>query len=86
MLSLLGDYHCLTILHTAKCFICLNETKKSINEFAIGYKTNPGLHINKAFIYQVEKYMHTTFGECKKHLIKATLSKKYKCVRIDNVS
>ena len=35
----------------------------------------PGLRVNKAFRDQVEKCMHTTFGELTQTFIKATLSK-----------
>ena len=61
MLPLLGDNHCLPLLHTAKKIGLMK--KKRINEFAIGYMINPGLHINRSFRDQVEKYMYTTFGE-----------------------
>ena len=50
MLSLLGANHCLPLFHMAKGSIWLNETKKDINEFIIGYMINPGLDVNKAFI------------------------------------
>ena len=32
-----------------KCFIWINEKKKRINEFMIGYMINPGLNVNKTF-------------------------------------
>ena len=50
-------------------------SKKRINELEIGYNINPGFHINKAFRYQVEKCMNTTYGELTQPFIKATLSK-----------
>ena len=62
MLPLLGSHHRLPLLHMSKRFIWLNETKKRINEFLIGYMINPGFNVNKAFRDQVEKCMHTTFG------------------------
>ena len=75
MLSLLGANYRLPLFHMAKRFIWLNETKKRINEFTIGYMINPGLNVNKAFREQVEKCMYTTFGEITQPFIKATLSK-----------
>ena len=36
---------------------------------------NPSLNVNKAFIEQVEKCMHTIFGEITQYFIKATLEK-----------
>ena len=49
MQSLLGAYHRLPLLHMAKSYIWLEETKERINEFSIGYMINPNLNINKAF-------------------------------------
>ena len=60
----------------AKNFIWLNETKKRINEFAIGSIINPGFNVNKALRDQVGKCMYTTFGEITQPFIKATLSKR----------
>ena len=59
----------------AKHFIWINEAKKHIIEFTIGYMINPYLN-NKAFIEQLEKCMHTTFGEIIQPFIKSTLVKK----------
>ena len=67
-----GAYHRLTLLIMAIFFIWFNETKKRMNKFAIGYTTNPGLHVYKAFRQQVEKFMHTTFGEITQPFIKST--------------
>ena len=67
----------------AKRFIWINETKKCINEFTIGYMINPGLNVNKAFREHVEKCMCTTFGEIKQPFNKA--KKKYKYVSINIV-
>ena len=75
MLPLLGDNHCLSLLHMDKHFVWISKTKKRINEFDIGYIINPILRVNKAFGYQVEKFMNTTFGELTPLFIKATLSK-----------
>ena len=55
MLSLLGANNLLPIFNMDARFIWLNETKKRINEFMIGYVINTGLNVNKAFIEQVEK-------------------------------
>ena len=62
MISLLGVNHHLPLFHMAKHFIWINETKKRINEFTVGYMINPGLNVNKAFREQVEKCLYTTFG------------------------
>ena len=53
MLSLFGANHRLPLFHMAKHHIWLNETKKRINKFTIGYMINPGLNVNKAFREQV---------------------------------
>ena len=45
----------------AKTIIWLEETKKRINEFLIGYMINPTFTINKEFREQVNKCMKTTF-------------------------
>ena len=76
MLSLLGANNFLPLFHMDNFFIWIEETEKRINEFAIGYMINPGLNVNKAFRDQVEKYMHTTFGEIIQSFIKAKFSKK----------
>ena len=49
MLSSLGKNDRLPLFHMDKRFICINETKKSMNEFKIGYMINPNFNINKAF-------------------------------------
>ena len=53
MLSLLGANSRLPLFHLAKTSICLNETKKCLNEFMIGYMINPGLNVNKISREQV---------------------------------
>ena len=75
MLSLLGANHHQPLFHMAKFFIWINETKKRINEFTIGYTINPGLNVNKAFREQVENFMYTKFGEITQPHIRATPSK-----------
>ena len=76
MLPLLGENHRLPFFNMAQHFIWLEETKKGIEEFKIGYKINPCLNVNKAFRYQVQKCMYTAFGEITKPFIKYTFSKK----------
>ena len=76
MQSLLGANHRLHLLHMAKRFIWIEETKERINKFTIGYMINPTLKINKAFIEQVNKCMKTTFGARTQPHIKITLAKK----------
>ena len=86
MLPLLGDNHRLPLLHTAKHFIWIEEKNQCINEFEIGCMLNPILRVNKSFRDQVEKCINTTFGGITKSFIESKLSKKYKCVSINNVS
>ena len=73
MLPSLGDNNRLPLLHMAKRFIFLEETGERINEIYIGYMINTSVHANKAFRYQVEKCMNTTFGAPTQHYIKTTL-------------
>ena len=75
MLQCLGANYFLPLFHTDKRFIWLNETKKLINEFTITYMINSGLNVTKEFREQVEKGMHTAFGEITQLFIKATLLK-----------
>ena len=63
-------------------FIWINETKKRINEFNIGYMMNPGFNVNKTFIEQMKKCMFTTFGAIAQPFIKSTLLKKKTIVLI----
>ena len=73
MLSFWGANHCLHLFHMAKRFIWLNETTKRINHFTIGYMISPGLNVNKDFIEQVEKCMHTVVDEITQPFIESTL-------------
>ena len=75
MLSLLEENHRLNLFHMANRFIWINETKKCINEFTIGYMINPGLNVNKTFREQVENFMLTTFGAITQPFMKYTLLK-----------
>ena len=49
ILPLLGVNHVLPLLHRAKSFIWIEETKERINEFGIGYMINPNVYVNKDF-------------------------------------
>ena len=73
MLPLLGENRCLPLLHMAKRFIWLEETKERINGFDIRYIINPGLNVNKSFRDQVKTFMLAKFGEITQLFIKATL-------------
>ena len=42
MLTLLGANHCLPLFHIDELFIWMEEIKRRINEFTIGYIINPG--------------------------------------------
>ena len=72
ILQLVGDNNCLLLLHMAKRFICLEETKERINEFDIGYMINSDLDVNKAFREQVDKCMNNMFGALTQNFIKNT--------------
>ena len=75
MLSLLGSNNRPPLFHMSEHFIWINEKKRCINEFTIGYMINPGLNVNKAIREQVVKYMFSTFGEITYPFIEATLAK-----------
>ena len=62
MQSLLGAYNRLTLLHMAKSFIWLEETKECINNVSIGYMINTTLNIDKSFKEQLNKCMRNIFG------------------------
>ena len=49
MLILLGDNHCLMLLHMDKRFIWIAVTGEHMNDFDIIYMNNPSLYVNKAF-------------------------------------
>ena len=76
MILFLGGNHCIPLFHMDKRFIWLNETKKRINEFKIGYMINLNLNIKKAFKEQVETFMKKTFGAIRQLFIRAKLLKK----------
>ena len=73
MFPLLGANHLLPLLHMDKRFICLEETGDHISEVETGYMITPSFHVNKAFRYQVGKFMNTTFGALTQPFIKAKL-------------
>ena len=86
MQSLFRDNHHPPLLHMARSFIWLEETKERINKFSIGYMINTTLSIKKSFIEQVNKCMKTTFCAITQPHIKTTLEKKeYNNVSIINV-
>ena len=62
MLSLFLENHCLPLFHMSKHFISINEDKKPINDFKIGYMINPNLNVNRTFREQMQKCMKTTFN------------------------
>ena len=66
MLPLLGENHRLPLFHMAKHFIWIIKTKN-------GYMIYLGLNVSEAFIEQVKKCMHTTFGEITQPFIKSKL-------------
>ena len=70
ILSLLGGNHRLPFFRMAKRFIWINETKKRINEFTIGYMNNPGLNVNKTFREKVEFLFLLNFVQSHNLLLK----------------
>ena len=75
MLHLLGDNHRLPLFDMSKSFIWINEAKKHINEFDIGYIINPSLHVNKAFRDQVENVSILHLVNSHNHLLKPHFQK-----------
>ena len=55
ILPLLGINHRQPLIHMSKILVCIYTTEKKINQFSIGYMTNPSLRVNKVFREQVEK-------------------------------
>ena len=80
MQYLLGNNRRMTLLNMAKIHILLEETNESINEFSIGYTTNPNLHKNKAFKEKVKGFLKNTFGPSTNiHIGKILLKKIQEC-------
>ena len=46
VLTLLGVYHHLPLLHMTKTFVYMNSREKCMNQFAMGYMVNPTLYVN----------------------------------------
>ena len=76
MQSMLGTNCHMPLLHMSKSYICLEETNQRINEFSIGYTTNPTLFRNRAFKDKVNLCLKHTFGPDTNSHIAKTLSKK----------
>ena len=72
---MLGANHSLPLLHKAKFFIWLEETKERINDIDSGYMIYPNLHVNKSFREKVDKFKNNMFGALTQPFIKNTLSK-----------
>ena len=62
MKSMLGDNCRMPLLHMSKSYIWIEETNQRINEFYIGYMTNPTLYRNRDFKDQVKVCFKHTFG------------------------
>ena len=69
MQSLLGANHRLPVFRMAKSFIWLEETKKRMNEFSIGYMINKTLNIKKLLREQVNKFTKTTLEKNKTRVL-----------------
>ena len=76
MQSMLGDNCRMPLLHMSKSYIWLEETKKFINEFSIGYMMNPTLYRNRSFKEQVKVCSKHTFGPDTNSHINKKLQKK----------
>ena len=61
------------LLHRSKSYIWLEETNQRINEFSIGYMTNPTLNRTRAFKYQMKAFLKNTFGPDTNYHISNTL-------------
>ena len=59
---MLGINHGPPLSHMAKSYIWLEETNQRIDEFSIGYMTNPNLNMNKVYREQVKLCMKITFS------------------------
>ena len=72
MLSLLGGSNRLPLFPMDKYFIGINETKKRINRFTIGYVVITDLNVSRTFREKLEKCMLTKFVPITQPLIKST--------------
>ena len=75
MKSLLGTNCRMPLLHMSKSYIWIEETNQRINEFSIGYMTNPTLNRNIDFKDQVKVFLKNTFGPDTNSHIAKTLTK-----------
>ena len=57
-------------------FIWIEETKKRINYFSIGYMINPKFNIKKEFREKVHSFMNNKFGPSTQTFIRSTLEKR----------
>ena len=62
-----------------------NNNNKFINQFSIRYIVNPELHVNKAFIEQVDNFLRETFHQTTMTGISNVLKNKYVHYCINNV-
>ena len=74
--SMLGANCLISLLHMSKICIWLEETKKRINEFSIGYMMNTTLYSNRDFKDQVKVCFKHTFGPNTTSHINKILQKK----------
>ena len=63
-------------LHMSKIYIWIEEKNQCINEFSIGYMTNPTLYMKTAFKDQVKVCFKHTFGPDTTSYINKILQKK----------
>ena len=75
MQSMLGTKCRMPLLHMSKSYIWIEETNQRINEFSIGYMTNPTLYRNRYFKDQVKVCLKHTFGPDTNSHIDKTLQK-----------
>ena len=64
----------------SKIFVFINTTEEHINQFEIGFITNPTLHVNKVFRDQYRKFLKYKYHQSIMKRLKNVLRKKYTCV------
>ena len=56
LMPLVGVNHPQPLLHMSKIMFLCYSTDETINQFSIGYMTNPSLNCNKVFREKAEKF------------------------------
>ena len=79
-MPILGDDHCLPILHMSKRMVQIYTKDETIHQISIVYMNNHSLKFNNAFRAQVEKCLVGYFSFRTMKSIKNCLMKKNKSV------